>query len=485
MRVSSGLVAVLPLMLLAAVPTVRAEDQPAKVETKEAAPKKAEAPKALPKLPTLITNLDADGQPCPSTFLLQDQPDHICNHGGAFTMRRVMPEVSVNNGQFGVELQMIKDLLAVMNYADPAAGGDPSIGIYGRSRDGGFKEVSRAIPKDRTRLDFFGGAMGVTENFIVAGAAHSDGVTAENTQDALQGRVYVFKRKTGLRPSWEETQVLVPSRHVNQYNFGVSLALGEKWLAVGSNQKKADEKATSSGVALYKLDEAKQLWTEVSNLSAPDGVPARQFGDKLAIQGDKLFVAAPDTYGANKEFSGAVLIYDLSKPDFPQIGRIDAPEGRNGTGFAQSLEVNGNQVAVGAITDSVQGKRSGAVYLYAQQGDGTWTLSNRIVPNNGGDDDGFGGNIRLENNRMLVSAASKDGIGSSQYDMGAVYLFDRPAAGAKWQQKAMFIANDVAKDMRFGRSMAFAGDEVIMGAPTNSSQIYYGGAIYVVKPNKR
>jgi hypothetical protein len=24
-----------------------------------------------------------------------------------------------------------------------------------------------------------------------------------------------------------------------------------------------------------------------------------------------------------------------------------------------------------------------------------------------------------------------------------------------------------------------------MGAPTNSSQIYYGGAIYVVKPNKR
>jgi len=116
---------------------------------------KAEERKDLPRIPDLITKLNSDGQPCPASFLLKDQPDHICNHDGAFVMRRMLAPVPVSGGQFGVEVQMLRDLMVVMTYADPKANSDPSLGVYRANSDGSWSQVARVVPKDRSHLDFF------------------------------------------------------------------------------------------------------------------------------------------------------------------------------------------------------------------------------------------------------------------------------------------------------------------------------------------
>jgi hypothetical protein len=450
---------------------------------------KAEERKDLPRLPDLVSKLDSNGQPCPASFLLKDQPDHVCNHDGAFVMRRMLPAVPVSGGQFGVEVQMLRDLMVVMTYADPKANSDPSLGVYHANSDGSWSQVARVVPKDRTHLDFFGGAMAVTDQFIVSGAAHSEGVTADNKPEDMQGRVYVFKRQRAsldllLSPKWEESQVLTPPGRVNQIGFGAALALSDQWLAVSSSPR--DQKqSSSSGVTLFKLDAGKQLWTEDGVIAPPAGVDASAFGQQLALAGNKLFIAVGGGF-SDKEPAGAVLIYDLSKPNRPLISRIDPPEGRGQSGFARSIDVlsnaKGTLLAIGATRDSVQGQATGAVYLYGQAADGSWSITGRLTPEKGEADEGFGSKIRLDNNRILVSAPFKKGIGMAQSDIGAVYLFDRVESTGKWQQKASFIANDVAKDLRFGRALAFAGDQVIVGAPTNSAQVYYGGALYFIRP---
>lgn len=457
---------------------------------------KAEERKDLPRIPDLITKLDSNGQPCPASFLLKDQPDHICNHDGAFVMRRMLPAVPVSGGQFGVEVQMLRDLMVVMTYADPKANSDPSLGVYRANKDGSWSQVARVVPKDRTHLDFFGGAMAVTDQFIVSGAAHSQGVTADNKPEDMQGRVYVFKRQRGgldilSTPKWEESQVLSPPGRVNQIGFGAAIALNDQWLVVSSSPR--DQKqSSSSGITLYKLDSSKQLWTEDGVITAPAGVDANAFGQQLALAGNKLFIAVGGGF-SDKEAAGAVLIYDLSKPNRPLLSRIDPPEGRGQSGFARSIDVftpssrknvggEGLQLAIGATRDSVQGKPTGAVYLYSQAADGSWSLTGRLIPENGEADEGFGSKIRLDGNRILISAPFKNGIGMAQNDIGGVYLFDFNDRSGKWKQEASFVANDVARDLRFGRALAFAGDQVIVGAPTNSAQVYYGGALYFIRP---
>jgi hypothetical protein len=307
----------------------------------------------------------------------------------------------------------------------------------------------------------------------------------------MQGRVYVFKRQRASldllsSPKWEESQVLTPPGRVNQIGFGAALALSDQWLAVSSSPR--DQKqSSSSGVTLFKLDASKQLWTEDGVIVPPAGVDASAFGQQLALAGNKLFIAVGGGF-SDKEPAGAVLIYDLSKPNRPLISRIDPPEGRGQSGFARSIDVlsnaKGTLLAIGATRDSVQGQATGAVYLYSQAADGSWSITGRLTPEKGEADEGFGSKIRLDNNRILVSAPFKKGIGMAQSDIGAVYLFDRVESTGKWQQKASFIANDVAKDLRFGRALAFAGDQVIVGAPTNSAQVYYGGALYFIRPTK-
>ncbi len=453
---------------------------------------KAEERKDLPRIPDLITKLDSNGQPCPASFLLKDQPDHICNHDGAFVMRRMLPAVPVSGGQFGVEVQMLRDLMVVMTYADPKANSDPSLGVYRANKDGSWSQVARVVPKDRTHLDFFGGAMAVTDQFIVSGAAHSQGVTADNKPEDMQGRVYVFKRQRGgldilSTPKWEESQVLSPPGRVNQIGFGAALALSDQWLAVSSSPR--DQKqSSSSGITLYKLDSSKQLWTEDGVITAPAGVDANAFGQQLVIAENKLFVAAGGGF-SEKEPPGGVFIYDLSKPNRPLLSRIDPPEGRGQSGFARSIDVYsgarstmGTMLAIGATRDSVQGQPTGAVYLYSQSADGSWVIKGRLAPENGEADEGFGSKIRLDGNRILISAPFKNGIGMAQNDIGGVYLFDFNDRSGKWKQEASFVANDVARDLRFGRALAFAGEQVIVGAPTNSAQVYYGGALYFIRP---
>jgi hypothetical protein len=109
-------------------------------------------------------------------------------------------------------------------------------------------------------------------------------------------------------------------------------------------------------------------------------------------------------------------------------------------------------------------------------------IKGRLAPENGEADEGFGSKIRLDGNRILISAPFKNGIGMAQNDIGGVYLFDFNDKSGKWKQEASFVANDVARDLRFGRALAFAGDQVIVGAPTNSAQVYYGGALYFIRP---
>ena len=165
--------------------------------------------------------------------------------------------------------------------------------------------------------------------------------------------------------------------------------------------------------------------------------------------------------------------------------------------------VNGNQNDNSAYA-------SGAVYVFARQGDG-WVQQAYVKPSNTGQSDHFGSSVAIsrDGHTMAVSAhweaSAATGINGNQSDesirqAGAVYVFTR--AGSNWSQQAYIKASNTGRPGeggmpgdgdQFGYAVALSGDgntlsvgaiaedsaaQQINGNQTDDSQAT-AGAVYV------
>jgi hypothetical protein len=146
-----------------------------------------------------------------------------------------------------------------------------------------------------------------------------------------------------------------------------------------------------------------------------------------------------------------------------------------------ALSGDGNTLAVGAPLESSAakgingkgandpGQSSGAVYVYARNGD-QWAEQAYIKASNPGSDDqfGFGVGLSADGNTLVVSAPYEDsgatGVNGNQDDnsienSGAVYVFSR--TGSTWSQQAYLKASNTGeKDEgdQFGYSISVSDD---------------------------
>ncbi|MGH9257986.1 MAG: FG-GAP repeat protein, partial [Vicinamibacterales bacterium] len=158
------------------------------------------------------------------------------------------------------------------------------------------------------------------------------------------------------------------------------------------------------------------------------------------------------------------------------------------TGNSIALSGDGAMMAVGAPFESggargVNGNQSdnsvyasGAVYVYARQGD-SWTQQAYVKASNPGQSDHFGSSVALSRDGTTMAVAAHweasgaTGVNGNQNDnsvpqAGAVYVFTR--TGTTWTQQAYVKASntgkagkggdDVGDGDQFGFSLALSGD---------------------------
>lgn len=97
----------------------------------------------------------------------------------------------------------------------------------------------------------------------------------------------------------------------------------------------------------------------------------------------------------------------------------------------------------------------GTVYAYRRDGSGRWQVAATLQASDAAPNDGFGRGLAFENGRLMVGAPAADS------GRGAVYLFERDAAGA-WRQTRR-IAGEAPGDS-LGRVVTLAGDLAIITA---------------------
>jgi hypothetical protein len=97
-----------------------------------------------------------------------------------------------------------------------------------------------------------------------------------------------------------------------------------------------------------------------------------------------------------------------------------------------------------------------------------------VYASNGKAYDWFGAAIAVDDGQLLVSADGNDFKGSKA---GTVYMYGQN--GSEWSQINQFWSPDAAAGDLFGKSLAFSGDDFVVGAWGDDDNGSYSGSIYV------
>jgi len=293
----------------------------------------------------------------------------------------------------------------------------------------------------------FGSAIAVGSNKIVIGAERDN-----DSGSAAAGSVYIYNLDgTG------EVKITAAdageSDIRNDDSFGRAVGIGTNKIAVGARRQRNE--GAKGAVYVFDLDGTNGFkMSPSSSVGSGDG-----FGRAVDIGHSKIVVGAPEDafYGSG---IGSVYVYDL---DGSNEVAIQSSDGATDDFFGYSVAIGHNKIVAGARQNAAGGSRRGAVYVYNL--DGTGEL--KITASDGSDNDKFGTQVAIGNNKIVVGVPDHHFNGQ---DSGAVYVYDLDGTN-----EVKLIASDPAANDNFGSSVAVANNKVFVGAQGEDP----GGAIYV------
>lgn len=225
--------------------------------------------------------------------------------------------------------------------------------------------------------------------------------------------------------------------------------------------------------------------------------PSDQYAKAIAIDGDTLVVGVPyednvgvgiddfvfgtlDDWGNDR--SGAVFIYRRENSTWRPEAYLKASNPGEENCFGWSVAIEGDLVVVGAPEEDTNGTGidpapndnifgSGAVYVFRRTGT-TWEQEALIKSSNCQPGDRFGEAVSVSGGSIAVGAPGEDAAGSGlsgnpgtnyRPQSGAAFVFDHD--GSAWSEAEYFKAHSSEAGDGFGKSIALAGDLLLVGAP--------------------
>ncbi|HEV7667124.1 MAG TPA: hypothetical protein VGS22_01255 [Thermoanaerobaculia bacterium] len=331
----------------------------------------------------------------------------------------------------------------------------------------------RALPPCTGRLDVqpppgagahLGGSV-ATDGAIVASGAHEDSAAAPGA-----GAIYVLQRGGSVR--------LTAADAAAHDLLGFALALEGSTLVAGAPL--GDAPGAADAGAVYVFSRPGSSWSAAApqvKLTAPNARRNDQFGQALALSGDRIAVGAPDRTGAGS-LSGAVYVFKRSGSAWTLEAEIDDPDAAPFDGFGSALALDGDTLAVGAPFANDPGRGStGAVHVFVREG-GSWVTKARIVDPAGFPGDEVGFSLALSRGILVAGARRADVFGL--IDAGAALVFVRAeATAAQWTLGVKLTAVPPGADDLFGAAVAIAGSRIVVGAPYHDAAAHNGGAGFV------
>jgi hypothetical protein len=320
----------------------------------------------------------------------------------------------------------------------------------------------------------FGVSVAISGPVAVAGASLED----SSLTSPDDGRAYVFERTDNNTPSnhaddaWVLTTALPPSLGVLPpgIEFGSAVGVDADTIVVGARRAQGDE----GRAYVYYRSCAGPGWIAGPVLQAPSPTAGDRFGAAVAVDGTTMVVAAPNKNILGQD-AGEIYVFVRSDAGTPHNPCDDTWQltqqfqGVAGSLFGFDLGLRGSLLVVGAphTIGHPQGggvnRFEGAAHIFTRNAFGTWSAVApalaRSFPAAG---DEFGISVATDGLRVAVGCWKDDTAG---IDAGSAHVFG-PSPGGGWQRDPAINAIPSANgaDFMFGRSVAFSGNQLLVGA---------------------
>jgi FG-GAP repeat len=280
---------------------------------------------------------------------------------------------------------------------------------------GGWKNMTETAQlTDGVSGDYFGGAVAIDENTIVAGAP-----TATIGGNQSQGAAYVFVEPlTGWVTTSAFSAQLTASDGSFRDGFGFSTAVSGETIVVGGPDHQGQ---TGPGEA-YVFVKPPAGWastTQTAKLTRSNPGPYDEFGSAVAIEANTILVGAPQAVGTN---NGQGVVDIFVKPskgwgNTTEKAELVSPFFVDLFGF--SIAIEGRDVVVGTFSTS------NTIFVYAKPTKGGWKSTSQPESEltAGNSISLFGFSVAITDSSILAGAPFQTVDG--QEDQGAAFVFSQ------------------------------------------------------------
>ena len=320
-------------------------------------------------------------------------------------------------------------------------------------------ETIELFSRDAQSGGEFGASLAFRRDILALGAPEEGGV----------GAVHVRRERQG---AWETEQVLRASDGAAGDQFGIAVAVGADFIAVGA--RLADAVGENSG-AVYVFQFENGVWVEEAKLLAPDGQAHDHFGHSVAAHGYKIAVGARlDDEKAHN--AGAVHLYRRETNGWEHRVKFTASDAQaeDAFGFSISLDIEGDNVDLLAVGAKGRNGETGAAYVYRHTA-GLWVEEAVELPSGLGAGDLFGSAVSIDDGVLVVGARAAHSGGNRS---GAAFVMTR-GQRANWNVHTELRSSDLQPFDRFGYSVAVRGRLVVVGAVLDDIGGHASGSAYV------
>ena len=262
-------------------------------------------------------------------------------------------------------------------------------------------------------------------------------------------------------------------------------------LLPGSQTIAVTVRAPSGAALTYELAITRTpvVYFKPSNTQAHE-----DFGTALGISGGTFVIGAAsesssatgvdgDQSNQSAPYSGAAYVFTGAGQSWHQAAYLKASNTASDDGFGQSVAIDGETIAIGAMQESSSARGvggdqtnndaagSGAVYVFERTGE-IWAQTAYLKAANADAGDFFGASVAIRGDTLVVGAWGESASGSDPMDnsapgAGAAYVFQRQAG--VWTQTAYLKASNAEAGDGFGSTVAVDGATVVVGAPDEAS----------------
>ena len=338
--------------------------------------------------------------------------------------------------------------------------------VYVYSQSGGaWRESTVLHAPDPERADGFGTLLARTGTTLFVGQRG--------------GPIHVFERAGG---DWQAAGTIEgediagesPTCRFDGYcgtDFGLSLAAGGDWLMVGvpgvpvrrfmrRPDSDEEEEPDPRGVVYAYQRDGGGSWVRRAELQPGDGTDGDLFGTTVLFTSHGVLIAAPgwSAGGEDGERAGRVYRFRMVDGGWEETGALETANEGNAN-FGSSLAASGDRLLVGA--PGADDSR-GAVHEYAWNGDRWAPGDGRLTFVGGESGDRFGAAVAFAGNDVWVGAPTTRG-----YEIGSAFVYEARADGslpARPRRVQLPMEETVESDGFGGLIVADAG-VVAVGAP--------------------